>query len=57
MTWLVESLAVYANVSTSASVVLSFAFPIMSVIASSIRWSCASKVVDRSSSWRLKGSP
>ena len=56
MTWLVDSLAVDANIFISSSD-LSFASPLMSDIVFTIRRSCAFRVVDRSLRWRIEALP
>ena len=57
MTWLVDSLAVDANISTSLSVVLSSASPITSDIVFTIRRSCACRVIDKLLRWRMEALP
>ena len=57
MTWLVDSLAVDANIFTSSSVVLSSASPITSDVVFTIRRSCAFRVVDRSLRWCVGALP
>ena len=57
MTWLVDSLAVDANIFTSSSVVLSSASPIMSDMVFTISRSCAFRVVDRSLRWLVEALP
>ena len=57
MTWLVDSLAVDANIFTSSSVVLSSASPITSDIVFTIRRSCAFRVVDRLLRWCVGALP
>ena len=57
MTWLVDALAVDANIFTSLSVVLSSASPITSDIVFTFRRSCAFRVVDRSLRWRVETLP
>ena len=57
MTWLVDSLAVDANIFTSLSVVLSSASPITSDIVFTIRRSCACRVMDKLLRWRFEAPP
>ena len=56
MTWLVDSLAVDANIFISSSV-LSFASPLMSDIVFTIRRSCACRVIDKLLRWRMEALP